>query len=149
MHGDEGELEAAHEVARGEKQEAAVTEGFAHRLADALRGRSARALALFDQRRGERRDQRRAHRQHEQRVEPAEMRDQRPGVGQHRELAERARGAAQTQRHAAALGRKNPADDAEYDAEGGAALREPTNRPVASENCQPVFDSAMSTRPIQ
>src|SRR5712691_7636099 len=126
VNGDEGELEAAHEVARGEQQEAPVGECLAHRLADALRLDAACVLAaLLDERRGERGDQRGAHREGEQGVEPAEVRNQSLGVRQHRELAERARGAREPQRHAAALGREDAAHHAEDDAEGRAALRKP------------------------
>ena len=92
--------------------------GLAHRLAGRLRERVRGPLVPLDQRRRQRHHQQAGGPERQQRAVPADVRQQPLGCRQHRELAERARGGRDAERHAALLGGELASEHAGDDAEG-------------------------------
>ncbi len=88
VHRDEHQLEAAHEIARAQQHVAVVAECFAQCLRDRLLARLHPRADVFRERGGERQNQEQRRRADEQRVLPAEVRNQCLAVGHHQELSE-------------------------------------------------------------
>ena len=123
VHGQHGDVEAAHEVAPEEEVKALLVQRFAQRLADRLLLRAPGGRRVAGKRQAQRNHQRRHPGEDEERRMPAEARDQELRERQQQELAERAGGRRDAHGEAAALGRHGAADDRQDDAEGRAAQR--------------------------
>mmetsp|Transcript_57662 Transcript_57662/g.135740 ORF Transcript_57662/g.135740 Transcript_57662/m.135740 type:complete len:475 (+) Transcript_57662:2422-3846(+) len=123
MHTDEDEMESADKVAERQPLEAAVAQGLAQRLANALAGPGVqRRAGPLPHAQGQGQDQQRRGGQHQQRLLPAQVPDQRALDRDHRELAERAGGGGDAEGPGAFLGTHGATQNAVDDGVGAARL---------------------------
>ena len=117
---DEHDLEPADEEAERQQHVAAMRQRLGHRLAGRLPEHVPRRFPPLDHRGRERHDHQRDGGERQKRAVPADARQQPLRERQHRELAERAGGRRDAERHAPFFGRepasKHARDDAERDA---------------------------------